>query len=579
MSPPTNQLRALSLDAATGLLGAGIVVGLLLLGGGIWGHQNFPDLHGGFLPKYEYVARAIVYEKRLPLWNPFEFCGMPLLASPQYGALYPPVPILFALLPIRAALQAFYAVHVLLLAWSSVAYLRRNSVARWVALLVPFVVLGQMFRGGANLAADHPNFLVGVAWVPLMLLTLQNAIERDGRWIVVLGLVTALQWVSGYPDVVLCTNVLLVVVTLASGGGSLVRRLSCAIAGLGLGALLAAPQIVPLAEAVHESARTVAPAAAHALVRHLMAPIFLRTFVAPAMAAGLLLIAFALRRPSRSLLAWACAVGWCLFALFPPLSLLYALPGFSGVRVFVGWSNVGPLFVAFLMAAGLSAAFSRGQTPLARGAALALAAVCVWQSSLAIARVPGSLRMPAPDYREMEARAAVLGPILRASVPPARFISAADLAAGSALRFGLSSPTGFDPSMPPRRTVLLGNRLHFGMSAVIGPPTWAALAESPDLGALLGLGAVVTPATAASELAAAGFTRRASLPGGDVVWVRPPVPRVRLVHRVRRVADEAAALDAVAGLGAEAWTSAVVEEETPPLDAVTASGGGGRASV
>jgi hypothetical protein len=575
MSRPASRLRAVALDAATGLLGTGIVMSLLLAGGGIWDRQTFPDLHGLFLSKYEYIARSIVREGRLPLWNPFEFCGMPLLASPQFSALYPPVPILFAFLPPRPALQSYYAFHVFLLTWSSVAYLRRNSVGRRYALLVPFVVLDQTFRGIANLAVDHPNFLAGVAWVPLMLLALQNAIEHDGRWIAALALVAALQWISGYPDVVLCTNVLLVVVALASGGGSLTRRLRCVVAGLGLGALLAAPQLVPLAEAVRESARTLAPAGAHAVMRLQMASFFLRSFVVPSGVAGLLLVAFALRHASRPALTWVCAVVWCLFGLYPPLSLLYALPGFSGVRVFVGWSNVGPLFVAFLMAAGLGAAFARGQTRVVRGAALAAAAVLVWHSALAIVHLPGALRLPAPDYPELEARAAILGPILRASVPPARFISTADLTGGSTLRFALPSPAGFEPSMPPRRPLLLGERLHFAWSARFGAPTWAALAQSPDLGALLGLGAVVTPATAASGLEGAGFTRRASLPGGDVVWVRPPVPRVRLVHRVRRVAGEAAALDAVASLGADAWTTAVVEEDTPPLDTAATSAADG----
>jgi hypothetical protein len=72
---------------------------LLLSAGGIWQHVGGDDLHGYLVPHYVETARAIVREGRLPLWNPYEYCGAPLLADPQGLSFYPPALLLFASLP------------------------------------------------------------------------------------------------------------------------------------------------------------------------------------------------------------------------------------------------------------------------------------------------------------------------------------------------------------------------------------------------------------------------------------------------------------------------------------------------
>src|SRR4029453_12035357 len=82
------------------LLAAGactaLIAGTLLARGGILEHVGGADLHRAYVPRFVYPAQT-PRAPRLPLWNPFEFCGTPFLGSGQ-AALYPPVLLLFGIL-------------------------------------------------------------------------------------------------------------------------------------------------------------------------------------------------------------------------------------------------------------------------------------------------------------------------------------------------------------------------------------------------------------------------------------------------------------------------------------------------
>src|SRR5690606_27285273 len=173
---------------AWALAATAVVMALLLWHGGVWRLVGGQDLHGGFLPKFHEAARALLREGRLPLWNPWEMCGAPLFAGIQAMVLYLPVPVLFAALPSYWALQALYAVNVLILAWGTVVYLRRCGIAAPCALVAVPVTVAGVFMSYAMVGYDHPNFLASVAWIPWLLLCWRNAVDRDWRiWVPVLG--------------------------------------------------------------------------------------------------------------------------------------------------------------------------------------------------------------------------------------------------------------------------------------------------------------------------------------------------------------------------------------------------------
>src|SRR5262245_18345106 len=67
------------------------------------------DLGGYFFPKFV-LASAELARGELPLWNPYDFSGMPLLGAGQPAALYPPRVVLFGVLPPVWALHSLMVV-------------------------------------------------------------------------------------------------------------------------------------------------------------------------------------------------------------------------------------------------------------------------------------------------------------------------------------------------------------------------------------------------------------------------------------------------------------------------------------
>jgi hypothetical protein len=561
---------AMLVDVGVAATCAALVMSALLASGGIWRRVAGDDLHGLFLPKYEYAGHA-ARALHLPLWDRDQFCGLPLLGSAQGAVLYPPIVGLFAALDAWAALQAFYALHVLLLAWAMRRYLAYHgagvAASALAAMITSVGVLGP--RQGT---LDHPSFLASVAWVPLALLAYERAVREGVRpWLGVLGLALGLQWLAGYPEFPLDMAVLLGLRALLDVGFPLGRRLGVATAGLALGAVLAAVQILPLAETVRESTRAgvVYGLGAGAVFDP---TVFARTVVAEYTVPVLLLAVLALAAPIRARLAWLACLGWCLLGLYWPLSVLYRFPPYAGVRFPFAWRSLAFMFIGCLAGAGMTALSRRqGSLPRTAAAALALAAVALGAFRLSGA-LPG---MPiVVDPALAEARAAQIA-ALRAPLGGPRLVSRPEIRSGSLHRHDLPSPTGYEPSVPPRRVAALANAV--GFSAGGRPLAYDRTLARIDLAALLGVGLLTAPAPT-SQLESAGFRALAPLPGGDVLLYRPPVSRARLVHRVVRVEDEAASLAHVIDHAGEAPERAVIEEELPAL-AEPAHGATERATI
>lgn len=542
MTTGRRRWKAWLADGAVAALVTAAIMGGLLAAGGIWEHVGGDDLHGWFLPRYEEAARAIVHEGRLPLWNPWEFTGAPLLAQAQ-GSIYPPVPVLFAALPPRDALQALIALDVLVLAWGLVAYLRRHAIPRWAGALATAVTVAGVFSTPSGVGIDHPDFLASLAWVPWVLLCWDHAV-RDGvrPWLGLLGLAVGMEWLGGYPDFGMNVAVLLGAMAFVADGGTVPRRIGMAAAGYALGVAIAAIQLLPLAEAVGESVRA-ANVASFDLTRAFMA--YGRTGlwrglvwggIGPGLAAWAL-VALGLVRIDRTRLAWLVALLWCVFALDPPLDLLYRLPPFHSSRYPHAWSNLLPLFAGLLAAAGAAMAGRRAPR-LVRVAAIALVLATAVRAGAVIGAAPTRLSFHAPDHALLERRIRILRRTLTRLPGTPRVVSHPEQNAGAFLADRLRAAAGYDPSMPPRRVRAIIDAINAG---TLAHGMVLHVARAPQLAALLGVGVVTAPAgPAVRRLETLGFRPMATLPPGDVVLYRLGVPRVRLVHRVAVLAGEEA---------------------------------------
>jgi hypothetical protein len=183
----------------------------------------------------------------LPLWNPYVFSGMPLLASIQPGALYPTT-WMFAVLSPQAAMNwmVITTYHVALI--GTYFYARRLGANRMGAM-----VGGIAFAFGGYMIAHlgHTNRVMAAAWLPWVMLAIEELYQHARwRWVAFGALFIALQLLAGEPQMTCYT----IMVAGAYGLFSLIlrpareRRLRFLLASLAMalcGVLLSAVQLIP----------------------------------------------------------------------------------------------------------------------------------------------------------------------------------------------------------------------------------------------------------------------------------------------------------------------------------------------
>jgi hypothetical protein len=147
----------------------------------------------------------------LPLWNPLNNCGLPFLAQWNTLTLYPGA-LCYLLLPLPWSLGLFMLLHLWLGGFGVYALARR-----WTELNFPAAVAGvaYAFHGLVQQSLMWPNNLAAFALLPWVVLTVETGVREGGRKHVVAALVGALQMLTGAPEVILFTWLL--VAALAAG--------------------------------------------------------------------------------------------------------------------------------------------------------------------------------------------------------------------------------------------------------------------------------------------------------------------------------------------------------------------------
>lgn len=142
-------------------------------------YSDHSDLLAVHLPMKRFLARSFQETGALPLWCPYQYAGLPVLHDPQVAALYPFHLLLLALPEERigAALSWIVVLHVVIAGAGAHAYARSHGLGRAGAIVA---ALGTMFAGKwlFCLLDAGQYVLVGLAWVPLVLLALEQAVRR-----------------------------------------------------------------------------------------------------------------------------------------------------------------------------------------------------------------------------------------------------------------------------------------------------------------------------------------------------------------------------------------------------------------
>ena len=184
----------------------------ILFTGGVVG--NFGDIYQYAAP-FRFLAQIGFQSGKLPLWNPYIFCGAPFLASPQSSLFYPGT-ALFCSLPLASAFDLFAAFHLFLNVFGFYLLLRHLRRSQSASLLGASA-WGFSFFFLSKVAAGHVIHLSGYAWTPFCLLFLLRWLaspvpgSRDADFFALLC-ASALQFFSGHLQVWLYTSLFLALV-------------------------------------------------------------------------------------------------------------------------------------------------------------------------------------------------------------------------------------------------------------------------------------------------------------------------------------------------------------------------------
>ena len=157
---------------------------------------GFRDGSSFYYPFYQRVQQEWA-AGRLPLWEPEENGGMPLLGNPTAAVLYPGK-LIFAVMSYACAARWYVIAHVLLACLSMFWLLRSWKIGISAAT---FGALAYAYGAPVLLQYSNVIFLVGAAWMPLGLYAADRWLSLGSpRALVALAIVLALQALGGDPQ-------------------------------------------------------------------------------------------------------------------------------------------------------------------------------------------------------------------------------------------------------------------------------------------------------------------------------------------------------------------------------------------
>ncbi len=201
-----------------------------------------------------FYHREAFWHGEIPLWNPYNDCGLPFLAQWNTLTLYPPS-LLYLLLPLPWSLGVFCLGH-LFLAGVGMYFLAH----RWTGNRLAAAVAGAVFafNGLTWHALMWPNDIAALGWMPWVVLAVEGAWSKGGRALVWGALAAAIQMLAGAPEVIALTWVMvgaLWLMQFATGEVSRVRMVLRTGLVVLLVAGLAAAQLLPFFELLAHSHR------------------------------------------------------------------------------------------------------------------------------------------------------------------------------------------------------------------------------------------------------------------------------------------------------------------------------------
>lgn len=222
------------------------------------------DLYKYYYQMYHYAAERILAGD-FPLWNPWQACGEPFMATHQCGLFYPPN-IVYLLMPTHIALGVAFLIHLILSGVYTYICARRFDISSYGSLLAAITF---MFAGHLAYHIGEPSNFYCAAWTPLMLYLTKRICDAPsiGNTLLI-AFFSCIQFMAGFEQHYVYTVYLMLGYVIFRTITQIQKReglvpmvrpcLYLAVAGI-LAVGLSAVQLLPTAEMVLLSSRPAQP--------------------------------------------------------------------------------------------------------------------------------------------------------------------------------------------------------------------------------------------------------------------------------------------------------------------------------
>ncbi|EEF58494.1 YfhO family protein [Pedosphaera parvula] len=168
----------------------------------IFGNQSFIARDFGlFSYPVAYYHKESFWRHELPLWNPLHNCGIPFLAQFNTITLYP-LSLIYLMLPLDWSLGIFCLVHIWIAGMGMYFLAHRWTGNRFAASIAG---LAFAFNGLSLNFIMWPSHLATYSWMPWVIWSVEKAWQRGGRAVLWAALLGSLQMLSGGPETILMT--------------------------------------------------------------------------------------------------------------------------------------------------------------------------------------------------------------------------------------------------------------------------------------------------------------------------------------------------------------------------------------
>jgi hypothetical protein len=199
--------------------------------------------------------RESFWRGEIPLWNPYNNFGIPFLGQWGTMVLYPPS-LIYLLLPMPWSLSFFSLLHLFLGGMGMYVLAYQWTGGRFAAALA---AIGFVFNGLTLNCLMWAHYTASLAWMPWVIWAVVRAGREGGRWVIYAAFIGAMQMLSGTPEVILFTWLLVVGLVCCEAGGTWKHRKVLALrfaVVVGMIALLSAAQLLPFFQLLSHSTRS-----------------------------------------------------------------------------------------------------------------------------------------------------------------------------------------------------------------------------------------------------------------------------------------------------------------------------------